>query len=61
MKKVLVILLNIQEKIWLKKLDYLIFYCNATKQRKENLLIVEDKLRNLLKFRSSLYTEYIKM
>lgn len=60
MKKILMILLNIQEKIWLKKLDNLIFYCDETEQRKANLRIVEDKLRNLLKFRSSLCVEYIK-
>lgn len=51
LSKLLIKLLNIQEKIWLRELDYLIFGCDKTKEREESLLVLEDKIRNLVKFR----------
>lgn len=51
LNKILIMLLNIKEKFWLKELDYLIFECDKTKERKERLLVLEDKLRNLVNLR----------
>lgn len=51
LNKTLLMLLNIKEKFWLKELDYLIFECDKTKERKEKLSVLEDKLRNLVNFR----------
>lgn len=51
LNKTLLMLLNIKEKFWLKELDYLIFECDKTNERKEKLSILEDKLRNLVNFR----------
>lgn len=51
LNKILIMLLNMKEKFWLKELDYLIFECDKTKERKERVLVLEDKLRNLVNLR----------
>ncbi|WP_300382087.1 hypothetical protein [Clostridium sp.] len=60
LNKILIMLLNMKEKFWLKELDYLIFECDRTKERKESLLVLEDKLRSLVYLRGALKSQLVR-